>query len=94
MFGDQARLTACSYIDMNHRMNQRSHASKTRRVTANLPVALLRDACGTTGKGITETLVQGLEMVRRAAALSKARGLKGKLLLDIDLGESRERAGR
>ncbi len=68
-------------------------ATQVRRVTANLPLPLLDDACRSAGKGITETLVQGLEMVRRAAAASKARALKGKLKLDINLKVSRERAG-
>lgn len=66
----------------------------TRRVTANLPSDLLEKACEATGKGITETLVQGLELVRRSSAAAKARRLRGKLHLRIDLDVSRERARR
>ncbi len=77
---------------MYHHMHRR--ATSIRRVTANLPRGLLDDACKTAGKGITETLVQGLEMVRRAAAAGKARRLRGKLKLDVDLEVSRERAHR
>jgi len=44
-----------------------------------------------TGKGITETLVEGLRLVRRARAYEKARALRGKIRLTIDLDESRER---
>jgi hypothetical protein len=66
----------------------------TRRVTANLPVEALEQACEATGLGITETLVRGLELVRRSAAVEKARRLKGKLHLDVDLEVSRERARR
>lgn len=66
----------------------------TRRVTANLPDELLEEACRSTGKGITETLIEGLAMVRRAAAAGDAKRLKGKLKLAIDLTESRERARR
>jgi hypothetical protein len=76
---------------MYDRMN-RSAVLETRRVTANLPVKLIDDACQVTGKGITETLVAGLERVRRSAAADKARALKGKLRLMIDLETSRERA--
>ncbi|MSP62178.1 MAG: hypothetical protein EXR72_17965 [Myxococcales bacterium] len=65
-----------------------------RRVTANLPADLLDKACQTTGKGITDTLVAGLELVRRSAAAVKARRLKGKLHLRVDLEASRERARR
>jgi hypothetical protein len=64
---------------------------RTRRVTANLPVELLESACGVTGEGITETLIRGLAMVRRASAAAKARSLRGKLRLDVDLEVSRER---
>jgi len=63
----------------------------TRRVTANLPVALLERARRVTGKGITGTLVEALELVRRSSAAARARTLKGKLRLDLDLEGSRER---
>ena len=66
----------------------------TRRVTANLDSALLQKACSVTGEGITETLTLGLEMVRRSAAASRARALRGKLPLDLDLDVSRERPRR
>lgn len=64
----------------------------SRRVTANLPKALLAAACRSSGEGITDTIVRGLELVKRQAAAEKAKQLKGKLKLDVDLDESRERA--
>ena len=66
----------------------------TRRVTANLPVELLDGACRATGKGITETLVTGLTLVKRTTAARKAARLRGRLHLDVDLGVSRERPRR
>lgn len=80
-----------SYDDMNDAMRTRP-LPRTRRVTANLPVDLLDRARRVTGKGITETLVEGLELVRRASAASKARALRGKLQIEVDLEASRERA--
>jgi hypothetical protein len=65
-----------------------------RRVTANLPGDLLDDAMDVTGKGITETLVTGLQLVRRTRAYRKAMALRGKVQLRIDLDESRERPRR
>jgi len=47
-----------------------------------------------TGKGITETLVEGLRLVRRARGFEKAMALRGKIRLDVDLEESRERRRR
>jgi hypothetical protein len=64
---------------------------RARRVTANLPADLLDEALETTGKGITETLVEGLELVRRSRAWRKALALRGKIRIDLDLEASRER---
>ena len=68
--------------------------SEIRRISANIPAELLDQARRATGKGITETLVDGLELVRRSAAAAKAERLKGRLRLDVDLGVSRERSRR
>ncbi len=68
--------------------------NRTRRVTANLPGDLLEDAMHVTGKGVTETLVTGLHLVRRTRAYDKAMALRGKLRLAIDLDHSRERPRR
>jgi hypothetical protein len=65
-----------------------------KRITANLPAALLEEATAVTGAGITETLVAGLELVKRSRAAAKARALKGKITLDVDLEVSRERRRR
>ena len=67
---------------------------KIKRITSNLLADLLRDATRVTGKGITETLIDGLELVRRSRAYGKAQALRGRLRLDIDLEASRERDRR
>lgn len=63
-------------------------------MTVNLPADLLAEAEAVTGKGITETLVAGLELLARRRAYARAMALKGKLRLDVDLEVSRERARR
>ena len=68
--------------------------SRARRITANIPEGLLRDAMDVTRKGITETLVEGLHLVRRARAYDKALALRGKVRVDVDLDASRERRRR
>jgi hypothetical protein len=68
--------------------------TRGRRITANLPEQLLEDAMEVTGKGITETLVEGLRLVRRARAYERAMALRGKVNLSIDLDVSRERRRR
>lgn len=65
-----------------------------RRITANLPKDLLDDAMKVTGKGITETLVEGLRQVRRRTAYEKAMALRGKIKLDVNLESARERHRR
>ena len=64
----------------------------TRRVTVNLPTELLARARDETGKGITETLVEALELLRQRTALRKLEELRGKLDLDIDVDALRGRA--
>ena len=65
-----------------------------KRVTVNLPADLLEDARDAIGKGITDTIIAGLELVARRRAYDKALALRGRLDLDIDIDESRERPGR
>jgi len=67
---------------------------RAKRITANLPEKLLREATRITRKGITETLVEGLHLVRRARAYEKAMALRGKVRLAVDLEVSRERRRR
>lgn len=47
-----------------------------------------------TGEGITETIVAGLDQIRRLGAYATAMKLKGKIKLEIDLERSRERSRR
>ena len=61
---------------------------------ANLPEQLLEEAMVVTGKGIMETLVEGLRLVRRGRAYDKAMALRGNVDLSIDLDTSRERRRR
>jgi hypothetical protein len=68
--------------------------TRRKRVTANLPEDVLAGALQATGKGITDTLVEGLRLVRRAQAHQKAMALRGKLVLKVDLEGSRERRRR
>ena len=62
-----------------------------KRVTANLPADLLQEARIATGKGITETLIDGLLLLKRSRAYEMAMALKGKIDLDVDMETSRER---
>jgi hypothetical protein len=66
----------------------------TRRVTANLPGDLLDAAQEVTGKGITETIIEGLQQVQRRRFFERAMKLRGKLRLRVDLEESRGRRRR
>jgi hypothetical protein len=74
----------CQYTGMN----------RAKRITANLPEELLKEATEVTQKGITETIIQGLLLVRRTRAFQKAEKLKGKLNIEQNLELSRERTRR
>lgn len=69
-------------------------AAGAKRITANLPQELLSEAMKVTRKGITDTLVEGLQLLRRTRGYEKAMALRGKVRLDIDLEASRERGRR
>jgi len=62
-----------------------------RRITVELPGDLLDAALEVSGKGVTETLVEALELIRRRRFYSRALALQGKLRLDLDLEEARGR---
>ncbi len=66
----------------------------TRRVTANLSGELLDAAQEVTGKGITETIIEGLQQIQRRRFFERAMKLRGKLRLRVDLEESRGRRRR
>ena len=61
----------------------------THKITAHLPVDLLRRAQEVTGQGVTETLKRGLEELTTADAYRRLRALRGKLKFSIDLEELR-----
>jgi len=88
-----SRLSEHMDYDMYACMHQ-NPKQKIRRVTSNLPADLLEEACRVSGAGVTETLTQGLCLVKRGAALTKASRLRGRLKLDVDLRVSRERPRR
>ncbi len=64
----------------------------TKRITANLPEDLLEEASDLTKKNITETIIYGLQLIKRSKAFEHAQKLKGKIHLNINLTESRERS--
>jgi len=68
--------------------------SNSRRTTTNLPRDLLEEAMQATGRGITETIIEGLTLVRRSRAAQLAKALVGKLQFDFKVDESRERSRR
>jgi hypothetical protein len=60
-----------------------------RKITANIPAKLLEQARETTGLGITETLVAGLEELERSRKRSALRMLRGKVRFELDLAKTR-----
>lgn len=60
-----------------------------KKVTVNVPVRTLENARRITGKGITPTIVAGLEEIERSAKRSALRALKGRVRFSLDLEETR-----
>ena len=62
---------------------------KVQKITAHVPVELLRRARAVTGKGITETVRLGLGMLSSAKAAGELRRMRGTVRLDIDIDDLR-----
>ena len=65
------------------------HMNSTQKITAHVPASLLRKAQAATGKGITETVRLGLDLLASERAAEDLRGMRGKVRLDIELAELR-----
>jgi hypothetical protein len=64
-------------------------AKRQKKVTVNLPAETLDAAMRITGKGITPTIIEGLEELERRSRRSALRRLRGKVRFDLDLDETR-----
>ena len=61
-----------------------------RKITLEVPEALLERALAATGEGITPTVQRGLELIAAGRAYDELRRLRGKVKLGIDLDTLRE----
>lgn len=64
-------------------------AVKSTKVTVNLPTSTLARAQSLTGKGITGTILDGLEEIERRAHRSALRAMRGKIHFELDLAGTR-----
>ena len=55
--------------------------STSQKITVEVPIRLVEQAQRVTGEGITGTVRRGLELVARADAYDRLRGLRGRLKL-------------
>ena len=60
-----------------------------KKVTVNLPTDVLEKAQKITGRGITPTIVEGLQELERRAQRSALRQLRGKVRFELDLSQTR-----
>lgn len=60
------------------------------KVTVHIDRELLRRAKERTGKGVTATIRQGLELVAASAVYDRLRALRGQVRFSIDLKKLRE----
>ena len=64
--------------------------AETTKITVHIPADLLKDARRSTGRGITETVREGLRLVAAREAYKGLRKLKGKVKIEVDLEVLRE----
>jgi hypothetical protein len=70
-------------------MHMLTTMTAVRKVTANVPADVLRDAQRITGKGITPTLIEGLLELQKREHRSALRRLRGKVHFELDLDKTR-----
>lgn len=75
---NDARLTTVAIYGDRFRM------TKVKKITAHVPVELLRRARIATGRRITETVRLGLDLLASAKAAQDLRRLRGKVHLDLE----------
>jgi len=61
----------------------------TTKITVNVPSEVLEGARRATGKGITPTIVEGLQELQLRAKRSALRKLRGRIHFDLDLDATR-----
>lgn len=61
-----------------------------KKITVELPTALLDEAQKQTGCGITETIRQGLKLLAASRAYEDLRKLKGKVKFSLSVSEMKE----
>ena len=64
-------------------------ARRLRKVTVNIPAETLETATRITGKGITPTIIEGLQELERRERRSALRALRGKVRFELDLAGTR-----
>jgi hypothetical protein len=64
-------------------------SGRVRKITVNVPVRVLENAVKVTGKGVTLTVIEGLEGLDRRAKRPALRALRGKVRLELDLEGTR-----
>lgn len=60
-----------------------------RKITVNVPAEVLDEATRITGKGVTDTVIEGLTELRRRRMRSALRALRGKVRFELDLARTR-----
>jgi hypothetical protein len=62
----------------------------TQKITVHVDQALLQRARKRTGKGVSDTIREGLTLVAAGAAYQKLRALRGRVKFSVDVRALRE----
>jgi hypothetical protein len=64
-------------------------AEASKKVTVTIPTKILERARALTGRGITETIVEGLRELERQRDRTALRALRGRVRFQLDLEKTR-----
>jgi len=84
-----AEGTKFYHIDLWHLLWQNYGMNSEKKVTVHLPSELLEKARDSTGKGITETIRQGLELLAASSGYKVLQKYRGKHKASISIADLR-----
>lgn len=61
-----------------------------KKITVNVPEGLLTKVKKSTDSGTTEVVIEGLRELEKREKRSALRSLRGKIILDLDLDQTRK----
>ena len=78
------------HLDQQLPYQDTADMSAAKKITVNVPSDVLATATRITGKGVTDTIIEGLYELKKREQRSALRRLRGKVRFELDLEATRK----